>query len=48
MAIPSPKIEIIEHLSVTNTILNVSSVIWRKQDYSEIFEKASDLIDASD
>ena len=42
------KDEIIEHLSVTNTILNVSSVIWKKKDYSEIFEKAGDFKVAGD
>ena len=36
------KDEIIEHLSVTNTILNVSSVMWKKRDYSEIFKKAGE------
>ncbi|MCQ2241388.1 glycosyltransferase [Treponema sp.] len=40
--------ENIEHLSVTNTILNVSSVMWRKQDYSDIFEKASEFKVAGD
>lgn len=34
------KREIIEHLSVTNTILNVSSVLWKKKDYTEIFKEA--------
>ena len=42
------KEEIINHLSVTNTILNVSSVIWKKQDYSEIFEKAGEFRVAGD
>lgn len=42
------KKEIIEHLSVTNTILNVSSVMWKKQDYSEIFEKAGEFKVAGD
>ncbi len=42
------KKEIIEHLSVTNTILNVSSVMWRKQDYKEIFEKAGEYRVAGD
>ena len=42
------KEEIINHLSVTNTILNVSSVMWRKKDYSEIFEKAGDYRVAGD
>ena len=36
------KDEIIEHLSVTNTILNVSSVMWKKKDYSKIFEQAGE------
>lgn len=40
--------EIIEHLSVTNTILNVSSVIWKKGDYSEILEKAGEFNVAGD
>jgi glycosyltransferase involved in cell wall biosynthesis len=40
--------ENIEHLSVTNTILNVSSVMWKKQDYSEIFEKAGEFKVAGD
>lgn len=40
--------EITEHLSVTNTILNVSSVIWKKADYSEIFTKAQDFKVAGD
>lgn len=42
------KKEIIEHLSVTNTILNVSSVMWKKQDYTEIFEKAGEFRVAGD
>ena len=42
------KEEIINHLSVTNTILNVSSVIWRKKDYSDIFEKAGEFKVAGD
>lgn len=40
--------EITEHLSVTNTILNVSSVIWKKADYSEIFTKAQEFKVAGD
>ncbi len=40
--------ENIYHLSVTNTILNVSSLIWRKKDYSEIFEKAGEFKVAGD
>ena len=40
--------EIINHLSVTNTILNVSSVLWRKKDYTEIFEKAGEFKVAGD
>ena len=40
--------ENIYHLSVTNTILNVSSVMWRKADYSEVFEKAGDFRVAGD
>lgn len=42
------KEENIYHLSVTNTILNVSSVLWRKKDYSEIFEKAGEYRVAGD
>lgn len=42
------KEEIINHLSVTNTILNVSSVIWRKKDYTKVFEKAGDFRVAGD
>lgn len=42
------KEENIYHLSVTNTILNVSSVIWKKKDYTEIFEKAGDFKVAGD
>ncbi len=40
--------EIIDHLSVTNTILNVSSVIWRKANYQDIFTKAEDFKVAGD
>lgn len=40
--------ENINHLSVTNTILNVSSVMWRKKDYSDIFEKAGEFRVAGD
>lgn len=40
--------ENIYHLSVTNTILNVSSVLWKKNDYSEIFEKAGEFRVAGD
>ena len=40
--------ENINHLSVTNTILNVSSVMWRKDDYSDIFEKAGEFRVAGD
>ena len=40
--------EIKEHLSVTNTILNVSSVMWKKQDYSKIFEEAGEYRVAGD
>ena len=42
------KEENIYHLSVTNTILNVSSVLWKKKDYSEIFEKAGEYRVAGD
>ena len=42
------KDEIIEHLSVTNTILNVSSVMWKKKDYTDIFEKAAEFKVAGD
>ena len=44
----SGKEENIYHLSVTNTILNVSSVLWKKQDYSEIFDKAGEFKVAGD
>lgn len=40
--------EITEHLSVTNTILNVSSVIWKNGDYSDIFETAGNFKVAGD
>lgn len=40
--------ENIYHLSVTNTILNVSSVMWRKADYSDIFAKAGEYRVAGD
>ena len=40
--------ENIYHLSVTNTILNVSSVLWRKKDYTDIFEKAGEFKVAGD
>ncbi len=33
--------EIKDTLSITNTILNVSSVVWKKEDYTEIFEEAA-------
>lgn len=42
------KTEIIEHFSVTNTILNVSSLIWKKQDYAEYFAKAGEFKVAGD
>lgn len=42
------KEENINHLSVTNTILNVSSVMWRKKDYTDIFEKAGEFRVAGD
>ena len=42
------KEENINHLSVTNTILNVSSVIWKKKDYSKIFEEAGEFRVAGD
>ncbi len=42
------KEENINHLSVTNTILNVSSVIWRKRDYTKIFEEAGEFKVAGD
>ena len=44
----SGKEEIINHLSVTNTILNVSSVMWRKKDYTDIFAKGGDFRVAGD
>ena len=40
--------ENIYHLSVTNTILNVSSVMWRKKDYTDIFAKAGEFKVAGD
>ena len=40
--------ENIYHLSVTNTILNVSSVMWRKKDYTEIFKEAGEYKVAGD
>lgn len=42
------KEENINHLSVTNTILNVSSVMWRKKDYTKIFEEAGEFKVAGD
>ncbi len=42
------KHENVYHLSVTNTILNVSSVMWRKKEYTEIFEKAGEFKVAGD
>ena len=42
------KEENIYHLSVTNTILNVSSVMWRKKDYTDIFAKAGEFKVAGD
>lgn len=42
------KEENIYHLSVTNTILNVSSVLWKKKDYSKIFEAAGEYRVAGD
>lgn len=42
------KDEIIQHLSVTNTILNASSVLWKKGDYSDIFEQAKEFKVAGD
>ena len=44
----SGKEENIYHLAVTNTILNVSSVMWRKKDYTEIFAKAGEFKVAGD
>ena len=32
--------EIVNYLSITNTILNVSSVVWKKDDYSKIIDEA--------
>ena len=40
--------EIREYLSITNTILNVSSVVWKKGDYNDILEKAQDFKVAGD
>ena len=40
--------EITNYLSVTNTILNVSSVVWRKGKYDDILEKATNFKVAGD
>lgn len=40
--------EIIRHLSGTNTILNVSAVLWKNQDYSDILAKATEYKVAGD
>jgi len=40
--------EIKEALSILNTILNVSSVVWKKQDIKKILEKASEFKVAGD
>ena len=34
--------EIKNYLSITNTILNVSSVVWKKDNYDDIFDKATE------
>ena len=44
----SGKEEIIYHLSVTNTILNASSVLWKKGNYGSIFEQAKEYKVAGD
>lgn len=40
--------EIINYLSVTNTILNVSGIVWKYKDYFDIFRKAEDFKVAGD
>ena len=40
--------EIKNTLSITNTILNVSSVVWKKKDYTEIFSQAASFKVAGD
>lgn len=42
------KYEIIHHLSILNTILNASSVLWKNGDYSDIFEEAKKFEVAGD
>ncbi len=40
--------EIKKFLSVTNTILNVSSVVWKKSNYNDILDKAAEFKVAGD
>ncbi len=40
--------EIKEYLSITNTILNVSSVVWKKNNYDKILEEAKNFVVAGD
>lgn len=40
--------EIKNYLSITNTILNVSSVVWKKADYNDILDKATEFKVAGD
>ncbi len=40
--------EIINYLSITNTILNVSGVVWKKGDYNQIIEEAKQFKVAGD
>lgn len=40
--------EIINYLSITNTILNVSGVVWKKGDYNQIIEDAKSFKVAGD
>lgn len=42
------KDEIINYLSITNTILNVSSVVWKKGNYNKILDEASNFKVAGD
>ena len=46
--INSGKDEIINYLSITNTILNVSGVVWKKGDYNKIIEEAKKFHVAGD
>ena len=46
--INSGKDEIINYLSITNTILNVSGIVWKKGDYTKIVEEAKKFKVAGD